>query len=246
MSAKLASEEKKPDGFFEILTTEALRNLIIDRSVRIIYGIGPKTEVELQKIGINTVRDIYNNKDLIIKHLGNHGKHLIDLAIGIDERSVISQAKSKSFGKEHTFQQGVTDYDYLKDVLRLIARELSYEIKQKGEFCKTITLKVTYKGFKKITRSNSGEATNRSEDIYNTVTGLLDKIDKRPIRLIGISLSGFTESIQEQISLFDSPNKEKENKLDSIKTTLQQKYGLDKIKTGSEALAEKRLKDDFD
>ena len=36
MSAKLASEEKKPDGFFEILTPEALKNLILDRNVRII------------------------------------------------------------------------------------------------------------------------------------------------------------------------------------------------------------------
>jgi len=34
MSAKLASEEKKPDGFFEIPNPKALKNLIIDRSVQ--------------------------------------------------------------------------------------------------------------------------------------------------------------------------------------------------------------------
>jgi len=42
MSAKLASEEKKPDGFFEIPNPESLKALIMDRSVRIIYGVGAK------------------------------------------------------------------------------------------------------------------------------------------------------------------------------------------------------------
>jgi len=50
MSAKLASEEKKPDGFFEIPTPEFLKNLIIDRNVRVIYGIGAKTAEELKRM----------------------------------------------------------------------------------------------------------------------------------------------------------------------------------------------------
>jgi len=71
MSAKLASEEKKPDGYFEILTPEALINLIADRSVRIIYGVGPRTASELRQIGVHTVRDIYNRRQEVINRLGN-------------------------------------------------------------------------------------------------------------------------------------------------------------------------------
>ena len=191
MSAKLASEENKPDGFFEILTPEALKELIIDRSVRVIYGVGPQAAAELARIGVQTVRDIYNNRQAVIDHLGNHGSQIVDLADGIDNRVVAVAAKSQSLGKEYTFQQDITDFDYLEDELRLIARELSFEMRNKEIYCHTVTLKVTFKDMKKITRSKSGDPISRADDIYNTATGLLYKIEKRPIRLIGITLSNF-------------------------------------------------------
>ena len=244
MSAKLASEEKKPDGFYEILTPDALKILIIDRNVRIIYGVGPQTAAELQQIGVNTVRDIYNNRQAVINRLGNHGRQIIDLADGIDDRVVAAQAKSQSFGKEQTFQEDITDFTYLKDVLRLIARELSYHIRLKGTYCRTVTLKVTYQGFKKITRSKSGDGTNKADDIYNTAASLLDKIEKRPVRLVGITLSGFTDTIATQLSLLDPGMDKHAEKRDAVLMELQRKYGIDAVKTGSELIAEKRLKSD--
>jgi DNA polymerase-4/DNA polymerase IV (DinB-like DNA polymerase) len=244
MSAKLASEEKKPDGYFEIMSPEALKTLIIDRSVRIIYGVGAQTEAELQKIGIYTVRDIYDSESVVLSHLGNHGRNIVGLANGIDNREVATQAKSLSFGREHTFQQDISDRDYLKDVLRLIARELSYEIRLKGQYAKTITLKVTFKGFKRITRSKTSEATNKAGVIYATAADLLDGIERKPIRLIGITLSGFSDSETGQLSLFDDMGDGKSEKKDSVLLELQKRYGFDAVKTGSEALAEKRLRED--
>jgi DNA polymerase-4/DNA polymerase IV (DinB-like DNA polymerase) len=244
MSAKLASEEKKPDGFFEILTPVALKALIIDRNVRIIYGVGPQTTAELQQIGIHTVRDIYDNRQSVINRLGNHGRQIVNLADGIDDRIVASQSKSHSFGREQTFQQDITDHNYLKDVLRLIARELSYQTRLKGIYCHTITLKVTYKGFKKITRSKSGEATNRASDIYNTAAAMLDKIEKRPVRLVGITLSGLSNTAATQLSLLTLDTDRQSEKRDAVVMELQRKYGIDALKTGSELLAEKRLQAD--
>jgi len=242
MSAKLASEEKKPNGFFEIPTPEALINLIIDRNIRIIYGIGMQTAAELKKIGVVTVRDIHNNRQSVISLLGNHGKQIVELAEGIDKRKVAAHSKAQSLGKEHTFQKDVTDFDYLKDVLRLIAKELSFQIRLKGIYCHTITLKVTYKGMKKVTRSKSGDATNKADDIYHTAASLLDKIERYPIRLVGISLSGFTDIAVSQLSLFDANVDDNPEKLNSVMMELQRKYGADIVKTGSELCAEKRLK----
>ncbi|MCL2079796.1 MAG: DNA polymerase IV [Oscillospiraceae bacterium] len=241
MSAKLASEEKKPDGFFEINNPESLRNLIIDRNVRIIYGVGAQTAAELQKLAVHTVRDIYANRQAIIRTLGNHGRHIVDLADGIDNREVAAQSKSRSLGKEQTFQQDISDFEYLKDVLRLIARELSFQIRLEGVFCRTVTLKVTYKGMTKITRSVSGEGTNKADDIYGTAAALLDKIEKRPVRLVGISLGGFTDTVSRQASLFDSETDGQAQKKDAAIMKLQRKYGIDSVKTGSEMIAQKRV-----
>lgn len=255
MSAKLASEEKKPDGFFQILTPEALRELIIDRSIRIVYGVGAQTEAQLNKIGVFTVRGIYNNRELIIQRLGNHGRHIVELADGIDNRKISpsSEYKSQSLGKELTFQTNITDREYVRDVLRLIARELSFQTRLDGVFARTITLKITFGDMKKITRSKSGIATNNANAIYNIVSELLEKVECRPIRLAGISLSGFTEEVEEvietqQLSLFDEPElieidkPKKSVELDDVTTDLQRKYGIDIVKSGSEIISEKRVK----
>ena len=223
-----------------------MKNLIIDRNVRVIYGVGPQTAAELRQINVLTVRDIYNNRQSVINRLGNHGRQIIDLADGIDNREVAAAVKSQSLGKEQTFQQDITDFDYLKDVLRLTARELSFDIRLKGIYCRTVTLKATYKNMKKITRSKSGDPINKADDIYKIAADLLDKIEKRPVRLIGISLSGVSDTAANQLSLLEPVKVEHEEKMDALLMSLQRKYGIDIVKTGSELISEKHVKRDQD
>ena len=105
-SAKLASEEKKPDGFFEILTPDNFVALIIDRSVRVLYGVGEKTAEKLNNNGIFTVRDIQLNRNKVISLLGSKiGKYIADLSWGIDERAVTpyDEKDAKSIAREVTF-----------------------------------------------------------------------------------------------------------------------------------------------
>jgi len=246
MAAKLASEEKKPDGFFEIPSVDALKALIMDRGVRIIYGVGPKTAETLQREGINTVCDILNNKQTVIRLLDNHGRQIIDLAEGIDNREVTPyyEDEAKSIGREHTFQHDITDFDFLKDALVLIAKELSLKLRLNSIYCRTITLKVKYGNMKLITRSKSGDAVCRAKDIYRIAASMLETVEKRPIRLVGISLSGFTESNYRQLTLEDMSNIQAEKKkegLDKVLLDIQRKYGGGSIKTGDELAAEKRF-----
>ena len=108
-------------------------------------------------------------------------------------------------------------------------------------FCRTVTLKVTYKGMKKITWSKSGDGTNKADEIYNTAASLLDTAPRRPVRLVGISLSGFMNEITRQLSLFDPVTDVKDAKLDAVMLELQRRYGMNIVKTGSELVSEKRL-----
>ena len=242
MSAKLASEELKPSGFFIIPDPKSLTNLIRNRSVRVIYGVGEKTAAELQRAGISTVQDIYNNRDKVVSLLGNHGRDILNLADGIDDRQVTPCSEAKSISKESTFQQDITDFDYLKDNLLLTAKELSFDVRIKGLYCRTITLKVKYANMKSITRSKSGSATNKADIIYKTAAALLDTVDKLPIRLVGITLSNFTDSEFTQLN-FDNINAEKSKKdrLDDAVFYLMKQYGKNIFKTASELSAEKRF-----
>jgi len=231
MSAKIASEEKKPDGFFEILTPLDLHHLIIDRNVRIIYGVGPSTAKGLQRIGVTTVRDILENPQGVIDLYGSYGQHIVELANGVDERpvTVYLESDGKSIGRERTFQQDVTDIEYLKYVLILIAEKLSGKVANKGVYAKTVTLKITYGDMQSITRSKTSEATHEMTEIYQRAATLLDGVEKRPIRLIGISLSGLTSHFQ--LSLFDGKKEEGKKEIDRIIKKYQKRVGeeLDEV-----------------
>ena len=246
MSAKLASEEKKPDGFFMIPDPAALQALIIDRDVRIIYGLGPKTANALYNAGIRTVRDILEHRRTVINLLDNHGRQIIELCEGVDDRRVtpFNKADTKSSGREYTFQQDITDVGYLKDVLRLIAKDLSLRIRLEGVYARTVTLKVKYANMKLITRAKSGEPISRAGDIYKLAAAMLDKVEKRPIRLVGISLSGFSDSDDRQLTIDDIGglrDVDRRKALDGALLDLQRKYGGEIVKTADEMLAEKHI-----
>ena len=253
-AAKLASEEKKPNGYFEILTPEEMRELIAPRNVRVVYTVGAKTAQRLERIGVRTVADIFKHPDRITNVLGNHGTAIIDLARGIDNRKVGTRTRGGSIGTEQTFQTDMTDSEYLKDVLRLIARKLSYDIQQKGLYAKTVTLKITYPGMHSITRSKTAFATNLALDIYNSVELLFEKLEEKPIRLIGITLSNLTKDQEEktqrntQLSLFDEPKLEQPvrdmRKLTDVLFKLQQEHGQDILKSGSELAAQIKVKNE--
>lgn len=242
MSAKLASEEMKPDGFFEIRNSEALKKLIIDRDVRTIMGVGVKTAEVLHQAGLKTVRDLYQNRKLVTLLLQNHGKQILELADGIDHRAVTPYMEPKSIGKEHTFQEDIRDFSYLKDTLLLIAKDLSFEIHEKGLYAATVTLKITYANMKQITRSKTGDFINRGSEIYQIAASLLQTIDKHPVRLVGISLSSLSKTGARQISLLDMHNYEQEEKIDDVTFQLQQKFEKGAVKTANELSAEKRQK----
>jgi len=94
---------------------------------------------------------------------------------------------------------------------------------------------------KQITRSKSGENTDRASVIHKIAAALLDKIEKCPVRLVGISLSGFSDTPNLQMSLFDSGEDNQHDKLDDALMKLQVKYGRGIVKTASELRAVKRV-----
>lgn len=234
MSAKIASEEKKPNGFFVINNQTELLQLISERSCRVIPSIGKQNADKLEKFGIFTVRDIINNKADTVKTLGKLGYVVYELANGIDTRPVGVAAPAKSLSHEHTFQKDIGDINYLYQVLHIIAKKLGFQMQSKHIFAKTITLKLTFSNMVQISRSKSGEYINKPREIYSVALSLLNKAEKKPVRLIGISLSGFSKHAPKQISIFDNNIKTKQEKLDELAFSLQYKYGIDIIKTGKE------------
>lgn len=205
-AAKTASEEKKPDGYFEILTPEDFVRLIIDRDVRVLYTVGEKTAQKLHTAGINTVGDIQRRHKEVERMLGKHGRWITRIAFGIDDSKVTPYRPedAKSIGREVTFQQDVSDFSVLADVLLLLALCVENRAKRVGLQGKGINLKLTYGDMKTITRSRMTAQTDNAVVMYNEALQMLEQVQHRPVRLIGVGLHNLSsESEPVQLSFDD-------------------------------------------
>lgn len=231
-AAKTASEERKPNGYFEIPDEKAFVDLMIDRDVRELYTVGAKTAEKLHANNIHTVRDIRDNQDEVIRLLGKHGHWLAQLSQGIDNRKVepYSPQNAKSISRELTFQEDVTNEVLLKDVLFLLSlcvenRANRYELYGKG-----VTLKLTFSDMKNITRSKIVPSCESAIEIYNEAVQLFDLVYKRPVRLIGVGIYNLSAEYEKQLS-FDDYLTDTESvnraRLKEKFIELNKRYGLD-------------------
>ena len=231
-AAKTASEEKKPDGYFEIPTPKDFVNLIIDRDVRVIYTVGQMTAEKLYSSGIHTVRDIRDHKDTVIRLLGKQGQWITDIAYGIDDRKVVpyNPENAKSISREVTFQEDVNNFKLLKDILLILALCVEHRAKRYDLHGNGVTLKITYADMKGITRSRIADSCDDALTIYKDALKLLSNVEKRPIRLIGLGIYNLSKEENKQLSLFDMLDEYSKNKPDELADLLNalgEKYHLD-------------------
>ena len=231
-AAKTASEEKKPDGYFEIPTPKDFVDLVIDRDVRTLYTVGEMTAEKLYASGIRTVRDIREMQDMVVRLLGKQGQWITKLAFGIDDRKVTPYRPqdAKSIGREVTFQEDVDNFELLKDVLLLLALCVERRARRYHLYGNGVTLKLTYFNMQSITRSRISSACDCAVTIWQEAVRLLDGVEKRPVRLIGVSIYNLSGEENRQLTLEDYFTDARQHRDAELKETLgalQSRYHLD-------------------
>ncbi len=204
-AAKTASEENKPNGFFEIRTPEDFVNLIIDRDVRALYTVGRKTAEKLHDMDIMTVRDLRDRGNEVAAAFGKHGRWMVQLAEGIDTQKVTPRQPedAKSVSREITFQRNVSDRPFLKDVILLLSVSVVERARAYGLQGKGVVLKITYGNMQSISRSRLITAHDDAYSVYREACRMLDSVSYRDIRLIGVGIYNVTQSKRRQMTLDD-------------------------------------------
>ena len=231
-AAKTASEEKKPDGYFEIQTPEAFVQLMSDREVRALYTVGEKTAEKLNRMGICTVRDIREHRDEVIRAFGKQGQWMTRLAFGTDDRKVspYKPEDAKSISREVTFQQDAEDYGFIRDVLFLLAFSVERRAERVGLYGEGVTLKLTYSDMKSITRSRLIPSSRSAMTIYEEAVRLLEQVPHRSIRLAGVGIYHLTGEYGRQMQFEDFLPEVAMQRDEKVRTELEalgQRYGLD-------------------
>jgi DNA polymerase-4 len=194
--AKLASQHCKPNGLLEIATDQIL-SFLHPLPANAIWGVGPKTNEQLEKLGLRTVGEIANTPlSTLIRALGEAaGSSLYELAWGRDYREVISYEPEKSISAAETFASDIDDpEEILREFLRL-CEKATLRMRDAGYCAKTISIKVRFSDFKTITRSKKMDqpisGTKESFEVAKQLYLAL-KLDRVRIRLVGVSLEGLT------------------------------------------------------
>jgi DNA polymerase-4 len=114
-----------------------------------------------------------------------------------------------------------------------------------GKSGRTLQITLKYSDFHVITRQATFPATHSRREVYENAVSLLEQnwSTQKPVRLLGISLSGFDEeSSFAQLSLFDTDmdqtKNEKQEQLDMAIDKIKSRLGTDKI--GRAALLNKK------
>lgn len=210
--AKLASGRCKPNGMLEIAEDRVLE-FLHPLPVNAIWGVGPKTNEELQKLGLRTVADIANTpRQTLIRALGEAvGASLYELSWGRDYRDVEPEEVDKSISAAETFDSDTEDQEIvLRELLRL-TEKATYRMREKDFSARTISIKVRFADFKTISRSKTVPlAISATHEVFEVVKTLFLglKLDRARIRLVGVSLDGLEDGIDasEQLVLGEREN----------------------------------------
>ena len=134
--------------------------------------------------------------EFLEKRYGKWGRALYERAYGIDPRPVTPERPMKSESAECTFERDTRDREFLIRMLLAHAERVGASLRRHKLSGRTITLKVKFADFRRITRSRTlAEATNATETIFETGRELLRELRlPQAVRLIGLGVSGFEEN----------------------------------------------------
>jgi DNA polymerase-4 len=232
--AKVASEQAKPRGLVWVAPGREAR-FLAPLPVRKIPGIGEVTERALRALGLETVGQLADvPQEKLEKIFGQWGTALYRKARGGDSYEFVIDAEPKSISHNHTFGEDTNDTEALATMLSHLSQKACKRLRESGLATRTLTLTIRYAGFDTYTRSKTlPEPTLFDADIYSAFLNLFreHRNTKRKIRLLGVSLSGFSHGAQ-QLDLLEAERRAKLEKLTRAADNLRDRFGFDSVKFG--------------
>jgi DNA polymerase-4 len=187
--AKLATEAAKPDGHF-LVPKQTELDFLHALPVEALWGVGPATLAGLQRLGVLTIGELAELPEAtVVRSLGpTQGRHLLDLAKGLDLRPVTPDSGARSISVEETYDRDLEGAEVMTTALLAHAQRLSDRLHRSGLAARTVTLKLRFSDFTTITRSVTSDGpVDSPRDLFSVATELLSQVaPDRPVRLLGL------------------------------------------------------------
>lgn len=206
--AKVASDMNKPDGLTIVPDDPAaIRAFLAPLPAKRIFGIGKVATGILEQAGIRTIGDIQKTHPATLARLlgATAAEHLAALAVGLDDRPVVTGREEKSISREHTFPEDEPDVDVVRATLLELAADVAARTRKAGRYASTGKIKLRWADFTTLTRQE-GFGTPSCDDFTFREMALRlfgrEPFRGRRVRLIGFGATGLSDSRVLQPGLF--------------------------------------------
>ncbi len=243
--AKMASDFEKPNKIHTLYTNE-IEEKMWTLPIRDLFMLGRKTVPKLYNMNIKTIGDLAKaDIEQLINKFGKHGKIMWEYANGIDLSDVAYKYEEpKSIGNSTTLAKDIQDLESLNEVLLALAEHVAYRLRKYNMIANVINVGLRTKDFKDF--SHQGKLyipTANTKDIYLKSKELLNSMYKgEAIRLISLRADKLINKNEGQISLFNTKDEKKQEKLDKTLDELKEKYGYLSITRAGKLGIEKNIK----
>ena len=235
--AKVASDFDKPDGLV-LVPPEQNFEFLWPLPVARLWGVGPKTQQRLERLGLTTIGDVARlDRSSLRDSIGSLGEHIWGLANADDPREVVPERAAKSVGAEFTLENDVVGEDDIRHHLQHAADTVARRLRGKGILAAAVRVKLKTRDFKLLTHQTVlAHPTDASGDLLGGALTLLGRFDLTiPYRLVGLAAYDLQDRAEPmQGELFPDPTSERSRRLDQALDTVLEKYGRGAVKRGSD------------
>ena len=235
--AKLGSEYHKPDGLTVVYPDQVL-DFLAPMPVANLRGLGRQSQKIFTRLGIRTVAQLRAYPLATLEQqLGKKAAASFHRQAHGDASDRLEPGRGrKSISKETTFGADVRDHAALHDALRRLAADVAATARGEGLSGSVVTLKIRFEGFETHTRQHKRSApTQDQRDIFKTAWQLFvaGGLPHKPVRLIGVAISGWEAGQPAQADLFDRPlQRQASQRLLKTIDAVSEKFGKGKLQLG--------------
>lgn len=215
------------------------------------WGIGSRTAIRLNKLGIYSIKDLANtNPDRLKKEFGIIGVQLWFHANGVDESKVTNpyKPKSRGIGNSQVLPRDYTEQFELEIVLREMAEQVAIRLRKIKKKANVVAIYIgfSYKEEKKSISTCMKIIPSQSTEILsNHVISLFrKKYSGGAVRNIGIRYDDLIDENYTVYTIFDDAKKlEKQEKLEKTIDDIREKFGYLSVQKATFLMEGSRVKE---
>jgi DNA polymerase IV (DinB-like DNA polymerase) len=207
--AKIASDEKKPDGL-TIVRPEDVDRFLEQMPVSRIPGVGRKVEEKLAQIHVETIPQLSAvNPSILVETFGKSlGSYLFKAARGEDDDPVKEREQPTQLSRIATLKQNTRETSEIQPVLDELTQSVTDKLKERNMKCRsigviTILTDLSIHTKSKTLESPTSDATILKRTTNELIAQFLESSPSAIIRRAGVRLSDLSKPAgQTDISKF--------------------------------------------